>query len=93
MMEQAGEDRQVLFQIACGLAILSGLKHESALNCRERCFQALDKLIDLGWRDSSAFDWDPDLDPIRNDKRYAALLVRMREAPGIGATVRVSLPL
>jgi len=32
-------------------------------------------LVDNGWRDQAAFDQDPDLDSIRNDRRY-----RSREA-------------
>ena len=38
----------------------------------------LNKLIDNGWRDQAAFDQDPDLDSIRNDRRYRALLGRVK---------------
>jgi hypothetical protein len=78
LLDQAGDDRQVLFQICCGLSILSGGDDERARRCRERCFQLLDKLIDQGWRDAAAFDFDPDFDFVRDHKRFEQVLRRLK---------------
>lgn len=78
LIDNAGDDKQVLFQVACGLAVMSASNEPQTMRHRDKCFEVLNKLIDRGWRDYRAFDFDPDMDSIRGDKRYADLLARLR---------------
>jgi serine/threonine protein kinase/tetratricopeptide (TPR) repeat protein len=79
LLDQAGNDRQVLLQIACGLGVLSATMKDRTVRYRTECFQILNKLIDNGWRDAAAFDQDPDLDTIRDDPRYGEVLKRVKK--------------
>ena len=75
--EQAGADRQVLFQTACGLSILAAGPGRTAATCLDRAFEVLTRLVDGGWQDRAALETDPDLDAVRKDKRFAELLKRL----------------
>jgi hypothetical protein len=76
LMTNAGDDKQALFQIGCGYAVLGSSVDQRSARMRDKCFEVLNKLIDRGWRDGGAFDLD--LDSIRGDKRYAGLLTRLK---------------
>jgi eukaryotic-like serine/threonine-protein kinase len=87
LLKQAGADRQVLFQTACGLSILAAGPGEAAGKCLDRAFEVLTKLVDGGWQDRAALETDPDLDAVRKDKRFAELVRRlegMKPEPGAG---------
>ena len=77
LLRQAPTDRQVLFQTACGLAILGGGTDETARRYRDEAFKVLTALMDNGWKDPVALQTDPDFDAIRSDKRFAELFVRV----------------
>ena len=77
LLKQAGADRQVLFQTACGLSILAAGPGEAAGECLDRAFEVLTKLVDGGWQDRAALETDPDLDAVRKDKRFAELVRRL----------------
>jgi serine/threonine-protein kinase len=77
LRKQAGADRRVLFQTACGLAVAAGGTGPDADRCREQAFEVLGKLVDQGWKDRVALETDPDLDAVRGDKRFAELLARV----------------
>jgi tetratricopeptide (TPR) repeat protein len=76
LLRQAGKDRQVLFQAACALSIVSGVTADKQLanRCRDRAFSVLRDLIKAGWKDRTAIETDLDFDFIRADPRYAELL-------------------
>ena len=81
------EDEQVYFQAACGFALAAGAAGaigdaalvrsytDSALDC-------LRKGKKRGWADVVRLEIDPDLEPIRNDPAFRALLA---EFPRPGA--------
>jgi serine/threonine-protein kinase len=77
LLRQAGDDRQVLFQTACGLSIRANEAGPAAGKCLDRAFEVLTKLVDVGWQDRAALQTDPDLDAVRKDKRFTELLRRM----------------
>jgi hypothetical protein len=73
----APDDRRVLFQTACGLAVAAGGTGPDAARCREQAFDVLNKLVEQGWKDRVALETDPDLDAVRGDPRFAELLKRV----------------
>jgi hypothetical protein len=79
LRKDAGTDRRVLFQTACGYAIASGGTGPAADRCRENALKMLGELVDRGWKDRVALETDPDLEAIRDDKRFADLVARVRK--------------
>ena len=77
LLKRAGGDRRVLFQTACGLAVAGGGPGDVAAACREEAFRVLDALVRAGWKNRVALETDPDLDVIRADPRFAALLAKL----------------
>lgn len=77
LLKQAGTNRRVLFQTACGLALASGGTGPAADRCRARAFEVLGPLVERGWKDRVGLETDPDLEPVRTDKRFADLLARL----------------
>ena len=73
LLEQAGRDRQVLFQVACAYAILAD-GPDDADGFRNQAFFVLRKLSEIGWKDPVALETDPDMDSIRRDKRFREIL-------------------
>ena len=49
----------------------------SRWRCRDKAFQALDTLIENGWKDRTLLELDPDLAALRPDKRFAERLDRL----------------
>src|SRR5205807_889691 len=78
LLERAGTDPQSLFQTVCGYAILAAGKGEVADRGREQAFQTMEKLLQSGWKDPVALESDPDLEPIRGDKRFGEMLKRFK---------------
>ena len=62
------EDPMVLYNVACSFSILG--KTRDALD-------ALEKAVNFGWGDKGWLEHDSDLDPLRKDPRYIALLGAM----------------
>ena len=77
MMKQAGTDPQVLFQMACGHAILANGTSETAKRNRDQAFRVMAKLIECGWKDRVGLETDPDFEAIRGDKRFAEIIARL----------------
>jgi len=77
LLKQAGKDRRVLFQAACGLAVVAGTPDPVAARCRDRALGILDSLVASGWQDRVGLQTDPDLDAVRGDPRFAGLLARI----------------
>lgn len=66
-------DPVVRYNLACSLALLKR---------PDEAFEALTQAVDLGYRDLKHLDADPDLDPLRQDPRFATLRDRiLRTAP------------
>jgi tetratricopeptide (TPR) repeat protein len=78
LVAQASGDPRVLFQAACGLALaVVGPDQAASDRCRERALQVLGDLLKNGWKDRVTLETDPDLEPVRADPRFAALLAGM----------------
>jgi hypothetical protein len=89
LLKQAARDRQVLFQVACALSVVSGVTadKETATRCRDQAFQVLRDAIAAGWKDPGGLEADPDFDAIREDPRFKELLKALAK-PGEAAPPR-----
>src|SRR5262249_50887032 len=66
LLDQAGKDRQVLFQVACTFGILAGGGDRGRVaRARDSAFQVLRDLIKAGWKDRAGLETDPDLEAVR----------------------------
>ena len=74
LLAQAGKDRRVLFQVACGLALAGGGTDAAAERCKSEAFRVLTSLVEEGWKDRVALETDPDLDTVRGDERFTKLV-------------------
>ena len=61
------DDALVLYNVACVYTQL--LENDKALDCLERSLAAASSSENLNWIEN-----DPDLDPLRNDPRYQAMI-------------------
>jgi tetratricopeptide (TPR) repeat protein len=77
-LANAGDDRRLLFHAACGFAILSNENEPDTANYREQAFRALETLFGRGWKDWVTLELDPDLENIRDDKRFSNLMLRLK---------------
>src|SRR5262245_19936683 len=82
LLKQAGTDRQVLFQTACGLAIVGRDSDAASVRCRDEAFRVMGMLVERGWKDRVALQTDPDFAGVRHDKRFGELLTRLDQKPG-----------
>ena len=82
-------DARIYFHSACGFALSAGAaasspaSAESARRVRHYTDRALDALrlaLKRGWRSAEEVATDPDLDPIRGDPEFKALLEQFRKA-------------
>jgi tetratricopeptide (TPR) repeat protein len=82
-------DARIYFHSACGFALSAGAaaslppSAESARLVRhytERALDALRLALKRGWRSAEEVATDPDLDPIRTDPEFVALLEQFRKA-------------
>ena len=82
-------DARIYFHSACGFALSAGAaaslppSAESARLVRHYTDRALDALrlaLKRGWRSTEEVATDPDLDPIRADPKFVALLEEFRKA-------------
>ena len=85
LLSQAPNDRRVLFQTACGLALASMDIGPTGDRCRAQALRVLSGLVDKGWKDRVTLETDPDLDAIRGEKAFAGLLARL-PMPKAGTT-------
>jgi len=72
LVELLPRDPQARYNLACSLALTGR---------RDEAFEALATAMSLGFSDAKLLRGDPDLEPLRNDPRFAALLARF-ERPG-----------
>jgi hypothetical protein len=89
MIKEAPLDARIYFHSACGFALSAGAaaslppSAESARRVRHYTDRALDALrlaLKHGWRSTEEVASDPDLDPIRADPEFVALLDQFRKA-------------
>jgi tetratricopeptide (TPR) repeat protein len=68
-------DLQTRFQAICGLAVAAGNTADPAVNarCKELAFAALADLV-RGWKARAQLEYDPDLESLRSDPRFAKLV-------------------
>jgi glutamate synthase domain-containing protein 1 len=78
LLRQAGTDRQVLFQTACGYGILADGDDDEARKFRDEAIRVMKTLVEQGWKDQGGLETDPDLIALKNDKRFADLIARLR---------------
>lgn len=71
-MDVAPRDPATLYNAACLFSLLGET---------DRCFEVFDRAVELGFSNRPWLENDPDLDPIRADPRYAALLERLATQP------------
>jgi tetratricopeptide (TPR) repeat protein len=64
------KDPTIAYNLACDYSLLKDA---------DRCLETLEKAIALGYRDFRYMTKDPDLDFIRHDNRYKALILRFRK--------------
>ena len=68
------DDAVVYYNLACSYSLTNRIK--AALN-------ALEKAINLGYRDFERMDSDEDLVNVRNDLRYAKMMRRWKKGKGV----------
>ncbi len=97
---QAPADPSILFCVACGYALcVPAVEHgktKEQLTAEDRALQqryadaaleALAQAVERGYRDLVAVQVDPDLDALRNQARYPAVLEKFKQQPGRRAQV------
>jgi eukaryotic-like serine/threonine-protein kinase len=72
-------DRRLYFQAACAYALASETRWPSAKAYRDKAFELLGALVKDGWKDRVALETDPDLAPVRGDKRFADIIGQLPE--------------
>jgi serine/threonine-protein kinase len=84
----------VLYQLACCYALcapavalpktdsdLTEVERGQQTKYRQQAVKALEEAVDRGFRDRSAVEYDPDLDPIRGEEGFRGLLKRLQAPP------------
>ena len=74
------QDARIDFHAACGYALCAGASQADPAAVRkftDLALVALNKGIDVGWRDRVSLETDPDLDPIKADPGFALALARI----------------
>ncbi len=89
MIKERPLDARIYFHSACGFALSAGAaaslppSTESRTLVRhytDRALNALGLALKRGWKSAEEVATDPDLDPIRADPAFAALLDQFRKA-------------
>ena len=82
-------DARIYFHSACGFALSAGAAAASPTSTKltqlvrhytDRALESLRLALKHGWRSAAEVATDPDLDPIRADPGFAALLDEFRKA-------------
>ena len=77
LMATAPQNEQLYFQAACGYAVAASCVAAEAALTRQYTALAIDCLRkgkQAGWNDRQTLEFDPDLEPIRKDPEFRALL-------------------
>ena len=77
LLNQAGKDRRILFQSACGFSVAAGGAKAGQDEMMNRAITVLTDLIGTGWKDRIALETDPDLVAARKDQRFAKLIEKL----------------
>ena len=88
-------DNQIYFQAACAYALAAGAvgagkpadarsedEKTLARKYTDKAIEAMENLVKYEWKDFHTLRTDPDLDPIRDDPRFAPLLDQVKKALG-----------
>lgn len=75
LTELLPEDAVARYNLACSYALLGR---------RDEAFEALEHSIRLGYREPDHMREDPDLEPIREDPRFAEIVTRLVRETGSG---------
>src|SRR5262249_22792454 len=90
-LEPGTRDPNLLFFVACGYALSAGALRASATDealarkYLDSAFAVLTRGVQNGWKDLAGLQTDPDLEPLRSDPRYPALVEQVRRAAGATA--------
>jgi serine/threonine-protein kinase len=79
VLETPRRDNRLGFHAACALAQAAAAAADGSEAARHRdgALALLDGLVAAGWDDADALRTDPDLEPVRDDPRFAAMLGRI----------------
>ena len=89
LIKEPSVDAHIYFHAACGLALSAGAARESPDSAEssrlvrhytDRALDILRLALKHGWKSAEEVATDPDLDPIRADPRFTALLDEFRKA-------------
>ena len=81
LMAKPPNDEHMYFQVACGYALSAAAAGTDAALVRRYTAAALDCLKkdkEKGWTDVVTLETDPDLEPLRTDPTFQALLADFR---------------
>jgi hypothetical protein len=85
LIESPPRDEYIYFQAACGYALSSAAAAADLALAKRYAGAAIDCLKkgkERGWADPVSLETDPDLEPIREDPAFRALLAEFRQAGG-----------
>ncbi len=76
LQKDHADDRRILFQTACSLAIASDTSTDPARaqHLEEAALNTLGNLVEAGWKDRAVLETDPDLDAIQRHPQFRQLV-------------------
>jgi serine/threonine-protein kinase len=77
LVGQANDNAKLALDLAAAYALCSRSAGDQASSDRAAALKAIGRAIELGWKDRTTLETDPDLDPIRDAPEFAALLGKL----------------